>query len=248
METFKNPPITEAIIDIRAVSAPGVDLEALKDFAHGLESRFPLRQEHFGLQQTFQVKLEGGPPKISSSTAVDGLLFRSSDNQRVVQARLNGFAFNRLRPYDRWEKFSAEALELWERYKSVARPVNVTRIGVRYLNRILLPLPVSNYREYCLLFPEFPKEFSSRTQDFFLHFSLRLPTFADAAAVTNLAFEPLQPNATSLPLILDLDTFFQFTVCPPDSEEIWAKLGVLRNFKNYLFDSSLTEKAKDLFR
>ena len=247
METFKNPPITEAIIDIQAVPTPGVDLEILKDFHRGLESRFPLRQEHFGVPQ-IQVKIEGGPPKISSSTGIDGFLFRSSDNQRVVQARLNGFAFNRLRPYDRWEKFSAEALELWEKYRTIAHPVNVTRIGVRYLNRIRLPLPVLNCRDYCLLFPEFPKKFSGPAQDFFLHFSLRLPTFPDATAVTKLAFEPLQPNATFLPLILDLDTFFQFAICPPDSEEIWAKLGVLRNFKNFIFDSSLTEKAKDLFR
>jgi len=33
-----------------------------------------------------------------------------------------------------------------------------------------------------------------------------------------------------------------------DTEAIWAKLGTLHDLKNKLFDASLTEKAKQLFR
>jgi hypothetical protein len=72
METFKNPPITEAIIDIQAVLSQDTDLATLKNFQAGLETRFLQRHDRIGFQQTFQVKAGGGPPAVSSFIVVDG--------------------------------------------------------------------------------------------------------------------------------------------------------------------------------
>jgi hypothetical protein len=50
METFKNPPITEAIFDIQAVLSPDTDLATLKNFRAAMETRFLQRHDRFGSQ------------------------------------------------------------------------------------------------------------------------------------------------------------------------------------------------------
>ena len=49
-------------------------------------------------------------------------------------------------------------------------------------------------------------------------------------------------------MILDIDVFFQFEVMPPDTEELWGKFTILRDFKNEIFFSIVAENAKKLFR
>jgi hypothetical protein len=83
--------------------------------------------------------------KDTVTEAVDtpiGWRFVSPDKLHVFQARLNGFTFSRLPPYVDWESFRTEARRLWDLYRAVANPIAPTRIAVRYINRLDLPLPI----------------------------------------------------------------------------------------------------------
>ena len=75
-------------------------------------------------------------PEVSQSSAggPDGYLFTSVDGRQVVQARLDGFTFSRLKPYDKWESLRDEARELWQHYVQIASPETVTRVALRYIN------------------------------------------------------------------------------------------------------------------
>ncbi|MBI4658308.1 MAG: hypothetical protein HY735_05560 [Verrucomicrobia bacterium] len=63
-----------------------------------------------------------------------------------------------------------------------------------------------------------------------------------------LTFEPPTPGTMVLNLILDNEAAYVFGSLNVDTEAIWSKLAVLRDLKNNVFDASLTEKAKELFR
>jgi uncharacterized protein (TIGR04255 family) len=247
VEQFKNPPIQEGLLDIQATLPPDVKLETLKKFHEGLESRFPEKQERIAWQQAFQISGEGETHAMRSSRSVDGYLFVSKADGKVVQARCDGFTFNKLRPYSNWDTFSAEARELWERYAKLVRPASVQRISLRYLNRIGLPLPVSDLREYCLLFPDIPPGLPGGVSDFFLRFTLPVPDTPTASVVT-LTFEPPAQGATVLNMILDNEAIHVFGSLNVDTQVIWSKMAALRELKNKVFDDSLTEKAKNLFR
>jgi uncharacterized protein (TIGR04255 family) len=247
VEQFKNPPIQEALLDVQVTLPGDVTLEILKKFYDGLESRFPEKQERISWQQGFQISGAGDAHAISSSRSVDGYLFVSKAEGKVVQARRDGFTFNKLRPYSNWDTFSAEARELWERFVTLAHPAAVHRVSVRYLNRIGLPLPLRDLRDYCLLLPDLPPALPQGISDFFLRFSLPVPD-APSASIVTLTFEPPVPGATLLNLIFDNEAAYVFGSLNVDTELVWSKLAVLRDLKNKVFDASLTEKAKNLFR
>jgi hypothetical protein len=67
-------------------------------------------------------------------------------------------------------------------------------------------------------------------------------------SIVTLTFEPPTPGATTLNLIFDNEAAYGFNALTVDTEAIWSKLAELRDLKNKVFDASLTEKAKELFR
>ena len=61
---------------------------------------------------------------------------RSDEEALMVQARLNGFTVNKFAPYVTWSQLKARALPLWHEYVRIGRPIKITRLAVRYTNRL----------------------------------------------------------------------------------------------------------------
>jgi uncharacterized protein (TIGR04255 family) len=132
---FAKAPIAEALLDIRVKLRPGIELARLATLQDFIKDQYPNRRERFSWQGGFLFK--GGTPEVlHPSGGPDGFIFTSSDGRQLVQARLDGFTFNRLRPYDRWESFREEAREHWDQYCKIAEPELASRVALRYM-----PLP-----------------------------------------------------------------------------------------------------------
>ena len=68
-----------------------------------------------------------------------------------------------------------------------------------------------------------------------------------ATAIVIETIEPIKPDTNKLPLIFDLDVFKSVSMTP-DTEKIWVTLNQLREYKNQIFERSLTDKTKELFK
>lgn len=98
---YSRAPITEAVLDIRAQLPPWQSVEALGAVHVDERDRYPHRKEIRRVSGEFMSTAEGS---LSASThqSVIGYRFTSKDDRQLFQARLDGFAFNRLEPYERW--------------------------------------------------------------------------------------------------------------------------------------------------
>ena len=136
---FPNAPITEALLDIRVKLPVQTDLKTLATFQDAIKLRYPLRQERLAWRG--QIEIKSTPVTHVSQSAAggpDGYLFTSNDGRQVVQARLDGFTFSRLKPYDKWESLRDEARELWQHYVQIASTERHS-VALRYINRIEIP-------------------------------------------------------------------------------------------------------------
>src|SRR5690348_3954546 len=122
---FPNSPITEAILDIRCNLPPGIDLARLAEMHERIKERFPTRQDRTFWEGCFQVDPAGLPEMIPPTGGIVGYQFVAPDGRKIVQARLDGFTLNKLKPYENWDVFIREARELWAGYRDVAHPINV---------------------------------------------------------------------------------------------------------------------------
>ena len=243
--TFKNPPITEALLDIQTKLPNDVSLETLTRFQDAVKSVFPVKEDRFSWKAGIELK-EGVPKYLTPSGGTDGYLFRSSDKNKIVQARLDGFTFNKLKPYESWELFSAEAKELWNNYVEVAKPSNVTRLALRYINRIEIPWPFNDFKEYILTFPDIAPGLPQGLSEFLVRLVIPDEKLKAFAIVTeNLSSSPR--DAQTVPVIFDIDVF-KLVNSKPGESEIWENFEALRVFKNEIFLKSMTDKAKELFK
>jgi uncharacterized protein (TIGR04255 family) len=241
---FPNPPITEALLDIRVNLPSEVKLQDLLSFQEDIKSDFSEKKErHTG---SFQIKTGAAPEMVSSSDRTDGYLFLSKEKNKIVQARLDGFTFNKLKPYSDWDKFSGEAKYLWEHYVHIAKPVNIVRLALRYINRILIPLPFKDFKEYILTTPEVAPGISQTLAGYFFQLVIPNPEI-NATAIVTETIEKIDDKAQFLPLIFDIDVSRNI-ILEPSSVDIWKIMGELRSFKNQIFLNSLTERAKELFK
>jgi uncharacterized protein (TIGR04255 family) len=174
----------------------------------------------------------------------DGFLFTSADGRQIVQARLDGFTLNRLRPYVSWEALREEAREHWQRYRTIVDPEAVTRIALRYINRLEIPVTVTDFKQYVRIVPEIAPGLPQGLAAFLMRLVVPMERFESTAIITETMEAPKDER---LPFIVDIDVFVERPFSPDDGM-IWEVFERLRACKNTVFFESVTEHAKELFR
>lgn len=242
--TLQRAPITEATIDIQVQLPPEIDLAQLRTFHLGLEQQFPQVEERLRMSAVVQVNKVSGPEMISDGPTPDGLLMRSERDALVVQARLDGFSLNKLPPYAKWDALRERAQDLWQRYVEIARPIRVTRLAVRYINRIELT-PGVDFKHSILTVPEIAPGIPQGLPEYFMR--LVIPHDSGATAIVTEASLP-QTLEQPPSMLFDIDVF-RFTDIPVgDTAAIWSTMEELRAYKNVIFFNSVTSEQMEKYR
>lgn len=242
---LSNAPIVEAVIDFRVKLSSDFKLDAF----HPLRSKLSEDYPGFEEQQLIEQKIEQEPGQpMQFSTRVSGIhghRLLSKDGKNVVQLRRDGFTFSRLNPYTEWEEVFGETWRLWCMYVETAKPLEVSRIAVRYINRLLLPLPFSNPEEYLKAPPLTAEGWPSDMNTFLSRVVMHDPESETLVNVIQ-ALEPQAPGRNSVTLLFDIDAY-QDVSLPADDVTMRGRFAELREMKNRVFFKGLTDKAIDLF-
>lgn len=237
-------PITEAVFDYRVKAANDFQIDRLNDLKEQLAERFPKVEERRGGEVT--IGFQPGLPEVVSRKdfGLQGYFLKSEDEKLIAQFRVDGFTLNRLAPYTRWGELYPLSNELWQLYRMAARPEVITRLAVRYINHIQLPWPYVDFDEYLRAGPNIPLElpqsivgFSSRVV---IH---NMERNILAGVVQKYEGSPADQKNT---IILDIDAFKNVDLAPDDAtvQDIFEQL---RDFKNLIFFSYLTDKATERY-
>lgn len=241
-EVFKNAPITEAVLEVVVLPAEETKMESLLPFYEPIKERFPKVEQGKEVRGGFKVGV--GSTSFFEEKPI-GYLFRSLQESKVIQARLNGFAFSKLKPYEDWESFRSEAKDLWKSYIENTKPQKILRISMRYINRIEIPLPMRDFKEYILTHLQIAPDLPQAISQFFIRFEI--PNYKIPATAVIIQTIENVTDKNRLPLIFDIDVIREneYSI---DSSEVWTDFENLHDFKNDIFFSSITEKTKELFR
>jgi len=238
-------PIVEAVIDIR--SQPTVAFEEAT-FKPQLEAKLG-GYEYLDSQRTFQheFRVEAGKPPSAMARDMgwQGLRFQSTDKKQIAQFNRNEFVLSRLEPYQSWEQLYEEGMRLWSLYVELAQPVEIKRIGLRYINRIQLPPGELRFEKYMGPAPAPPQGLTLPFRGFMHQDTLEVTGHPYAINV----IRTIQPSGDSgvpgMGLILDIDAF---TTEEFELNEVLLKrhLLAMRWLKNKMFFGSVTPMALKL--
>jgi len=241
MAHYPKAPITEAVIDIKVKVREELTLEQLLHVHSGEEERYPKKQIRWALHAEVTA---GAQLATASMQQPIGHQFVSGDGKQVAQVRLDGFTFSKLSPYDRWESFRDEAKRLWTLYRNNARPSAIIRLAVRYINRIDIPLPVNDFKEFLRTVPEVSSDMAQGLARYFMQLQVPLEDVQALLILNEAMIEPAHPGCVSV--VLDLDISRDQSV-PSEENEIWDFFEKLRSKKNDIFEACITDKTRRLF-
>ena len=240
---YDHAPIAEAILELQCELPPDVTLDQLAHVAD------PATFSAGGAAIMVTGRVEVGPEGIRGDTSGEaiGHLLRRADGLRIIQSRLNGFAYSALAPYDRWETFSAEARDHWNDYQRVARPIKVSRVGVRYVNKIDIPNPSIEIKDYLRTAVDVSPYLPQMIAGYFLQVVVPLSHFDAMATIVSTIVSP--PSADHSSLILDIDTWRTVDIALASTtadEDVTQVLNTLREAKNYIFEACITDATRGL--
>jgi uncharacterized protein (TIGR04255 family) len=208
-----------------------------------LGPRYKLSDEEKEFEFKFKQKSPDAPQL--SSHRIRGYRFKTEDGLDIVNFQQNGVNFSRLKPYTRWDSVFNEAERIWNAYRSACQPEEISRIAVRYINRILLPLPLDDFSVYFTVPPvALPQGLPPLINALLYRVILSEPA---TGIVTNITQVLDPPEAGHAPFILDIDAYIARSM-DSDSPDIRSHFFALREMKNRVFFASLTPTAIDMFR
>lgn len=236
---YSNPPIKEAVFDIQVTGLDYITEEDIENLHPFFEVNYPQKKKTLNIFGDFEIK-QNDEINSFTKTQFRGVIFSNKKNNKQVQFRVDGFTLNFLSPYSDWDEFYKEALLLWEIYFNALKPKKINRIGLRYINKIEIPLPLVSFQEYILNMPPIPKSLPQLYNSFFMQIQVPCENNEYNAVIT----ETIEtPTKELVPFILDIDIFKEIN----DNNFEFTDFNYLRSMKNLIFEDFITDKTRNLF-
>jgi uncharacterized protein (TIGR04255 family) len=243
--SLEKAPSIEAVIHWQANPSTALDQETLQNELTRRLPDYPICQPQHGIEIDFRTP--DGTSEVSHRTQWNG--FRIQDEKHhVAQFTPTGAVFSRLEPYEKWESFQAEALRFWDVFLEIAVPTTIQRLGVRYINRVVLGRN-ENPSTYLKIMPSALADLELPTKSFFYQDTYQIPGYP--YHVNWVRTIQTQPNASvdyqRQALIIDIDVFTTDEFIASSRESLIKHLHEMRWIKNKIFFSCITQTALEQF-
>jgi uncharacterized protein (TIGR04255 family) len=132
-------------------------------------------------------------------------------------------------------------------WRKTAGPSELARIGVRYVNRLDIPLEGTGriqVEKYLRVSPQLPDELGDPMSTYAMQVVLPLGS-DDCGLILNSSTVP-SPLVGFASFVLDLDVYCE-TSLPRRDDELWTLLDKMRDHKNRLFERCITDAARVVF-
>jgi len=237
---YANPPILEAVCELRFgddtqwdLTIPGLVYEKIKE-------QFPHREQRLVPRIEVKNSEEATEQRIFTERR---MFFLADDRRTSVQVGPRVLAINRLKPYEGWERFKPAIKAAWEAVVSTAAPGTITRMGLRYINRIEVPDPEPRLEDYFDFRPFLGERLPRQVTNFVVGCVLRLSDGPDACRI-QLA-DALPDTAGVRAFILDLDYFLDRPGTPTSEAMRWIEDAHTR--AEEIFEGCITDRLRSIF-
>jgi uncharacterized protein (TIGR04255 family) len=235
----KNYPIIEAICEFRFDPASPWDVALPGLVSARLKPEFPKRKQ----RRIFAGQLTPGPQgPIQQMTVVDRMQLYTESENALVQVNNHLLSVNVLAPYPSWEEFKPLIEQGLLAYRQVCSPVGVQRVGLRYINRIVIPGTRADLETYFDFRPYVGRNLPQNLTEFACRVVI---PYEDRHGSLSLQIRSEAARQDGLPVVLDLDLFTDDpAVATLDNAVDWVD-GAHTELDT-VFRSSITDRTRDL--
>lgn len=236
---YRKSPIIESVVEFRF--AEELTDAKLRKLNEKFRKKFPDIRE----QKEFEVHLNIDDSTVEKKEKT--VTYHADEDQQW----LIGLDYKRLicshkAPYGGFEDFFAHISYAYEAMSKVAARRKLERVGMRYINRIDLPVVKGQdvaFEKYLNLKINIP-EFIKSVTGYEMVFTFNLPEIVSACRVSSSVRDNVLINHASF--FIDIDIFKEHDF-PANEFEVLDYISGLQSIKNELFESFITDPARDMF-
>ena len=250
--TLSNPPIQEALLEIRFAPNREITLQHLENFAGSLSKKFPNKEPLFS--HNLQFKLSGPEQKTLGDVQPCGYRLKNFENNRIVVGEIDKLIVSFLPPYAEWPALLDTTKNIYNDYLEHVPQHQITRIGMRYINNVKLSYDVPfKFERYLKTFPPLPQsnELPKAIRNYEATFIMPLNDFEGFSrfkqAILDPETDPQSGKIRVLPILIDIDVF-QNKIYDVNDNVIWDIFGQMRIKRNAIFYGTLTNEALEPYK
>lgn len=238
---YKKPPIIEAVIDIGFKTPLNDNL--INDYSKKLNKHYPDIRNLSDINVSVSVNDIQNPS--TTTSAENKCRLSTSDQTQMLIISKSNYGFSQLAPYLGWDDFFNRFMRDWKVLKGLSGFREISRIGVRYINRIDLPMMNQevDYTNFLNIYPHLPESMDN------VHaYSMQVMTTINEIGClsrTNSAIVE-SPILGHVSFIIDNDLIRNKDL-PQRDEDVFDLLSRMRSEKNRIFESYIKQPARELF-
>jgi uncharacterized protein (TIGR04255 family) len=243
-QPYKRPPITEAVIAIGFDAR--MDPRDLDKVDGSFAKLYPQHQDARNLNVELVM-----PPSANLAPGAHirndeiGHRRSSDDQTQIVIIWPSLFVFSQLTPYPGWDDYFARFARDWVLLKNAVGYRRISRVGVRYVNRIDIPISgnLIYYEEFLNIYPQLPEELGS-VLAYGIQTQLPFPEIDGKITINSASVQsPLLDHSSFL---FDQDIYKETNI-PQNDEGLYNLLNQIHTKKNAVFEACITDRARELF-
>jgi uncharacterized protein (TIGR04255 family) len=234
---YNRAPITEAVIEIRTKAA--LDVGDLERLVARFSRKFP-----GPVQKTFDFTVQIGEVSPKADQKLSGYRLQTADGSRILLLSLHTIGSVKIAPYEGWENLVQEARSNWDIWLKIVGWTPISRVGVRYINRIDIPLTGRiELENYMTVQPMLPNVLDNGIEHFAMNVSV--PLGRDHLKLVLNAGSTPSPIIGHTSLILDFDVSRDLDL-PTSDADLWTFIESMRDRKNEVFEACITDQTREL--
>jgi len=238
---YPNPPIAEAVCEFRLTPDSPWDLAIPGLLYERLRTEFPHRE-----QRVFhEVELIQGPEGLQQQIrTVERILLFSENRSMFVQVGPRILAVNCLHPYPGWGEFKPKIVTALAALCDELEVKRFERIGLRYINRIVIPNPPVKLEDYFQIYVFLGPQLPQQIGNFIVGCEF---SYSGGRDVCRLQLTPTTTqNAAQQDFLLDIDYFLARPgEVEPDGALDWIEGA--HQVVGQIFEGCITDRTRQLF-
>ncbi len=238
---YVRAPIVEAILQLSFADSESIPHEAIAPVVDALRVQYPERKELFGVAGEFKPAAHGFEI-VSTERNAAGVQLEETGGHRLVRILTSAVSVHEVRPYAGWNAFRACAREVFSVYEAHMPPRTISRIGVRYVNRLELPADCGDLKLWVTSAPDIPEGLPQFVSTYAVEIAMPQPDLPATVGIMRQALLEVQ-DSIAVPIILDIELVSN---APVGMATAWDVIEMLHEREHLIFEHTITDRVRSL--
>lgn len=239
---YRKPPVVEALCEMYFQGSEWDDT-LIGQFYERVRKEFPKKRQQ-EIQEAQVQFTSAGEAAAGIRRLPPRMQFVTDAGDRMIQLGPDLLVVNQLRPYASFEDWEKTLYGALDSYRELAHPKGVARLGVRYIDRVIIPQTTVRMEDYFALYPEIPRALGTSHGAFMLRVEFPERRAGHRLLVTFGSAPPEEPG--TMAFLLDYYDVCE-AGCAATREAVQPIVRAAHENVIEAFEASITDELRLLF-